>query len=95
MIIGIPKETKPYEYRVALLPVGAEVLTQAGHRVIVQENAGMGSGISDDEYAEAGAEIAPSIEEIYRSSDMIVKVKEPMPGAVSYTHLTLPTKRIV
>lgn len=79
MIVGIPKETKQSEYRVAVLPVGVETLTQAGHKVIMQKDAGLGSGISDDEYVEAGAEIVHSPEEVYRSADMIVKVKEPLP----------------
>lgn len=79
MIIGVPKEIKPAEYRVAILPVGVEALTQAGHKVIMQENAGLGSGILDEEYIDAGAEIAQNAEEVFVSSDMIVKVKEPMP----------------
>jgi alanine dehydrogenase len=78
LVVGIPKEIKPAEYRVAMLPVGVESLTQAGHKAIVQEGAGMGSGISDEEYVEAGAEISQSSEEVYHSADMIVKVKEPM-----------------
>lgn len=78
MIIGVPKEIKSDEYRVAVLPVGVEALVRAGHRVIVQENAGAGSGILDKEYSNAGAEIVPGIEEVYRSVDMVVKVKEPL-----------------
>ncbi|MGQ9610446.1 MAG: alanine dehydrogenase [bacterium] len=79
MIIGVPKEMKPYEYRVSLLPVGAETLTLAGHKVIIQADAGIGSGIANREYEMAGAEIVDSLEEVYKSADMIVKVKEPMP----------------
>ena len=79
MVLGIPKEVKPAEYRVAILPVGVEALVQARHKVIIQESAGAGSGISNDEYVEAGAEIFHSPEEVYRSADMIVKVKEPVP----------------
>ncbi len=79
MIIGVPKEMKPYEYRVSLLPVGAETLTLAGHKVIIQADAGLGSGITDREYEMAGAEIVDSLEEVYKSADMMVKVKEPMP----------------
>jgi len=78
MIVGVPKEMKPYEYRVALLPVGVEALVKANHRVIMQEGAGIGSGISNEDYIEAGAEIVHSLEEVYHSADMMVKVKEPM-----------------
>jgi len=79
MVVGTPKETKPAEYRVAILPVGVETLTQAGHKVVIQEGAGVGSGISDEEYVRAGAEIVHSLDDVFRSADMIVKVKEPMP----------------
>ena len=79
MVIGIPTEIKLGEYRVAILPIGAEVLTRAGHKVIIQKDAGTGSGIFDEEYAKAGAEIVASPEEVYSKSDMIVKVKEPLP----------------
>jgi alanine dehydrogenase len=80
MIVGVPKEIKTDEYRVALLPVGAEELTRAGHRVLVQQEAGKGSGITDDQYRDYGAEIVPTAADIYRSADMIVKVKEPLPN---------------
>jgi len=79
MVVGVPKEVKSAEYRVAVLPVGVETLTQAGHKVIIQESAGVGSGIHDAEYIEAGAEIISSPAELYSSADMIVKVKEPLP----------------
>lgn len=78
MIIGVPKEMKPYEYRVALLPVGVEVLVKAGHKAIIQDGAGVGSGVSNEDYQKAGAEIVNSLEEIYKLSEMVVKVKEPM-----------------
>lgn len=78
MIIGVPKEMKPYEYRVSLLPVGAETLTKAGHKVIVQDGAGIGSGISNEDYISAGAEIVNTLDEVYDSAEMVVKVKEPM-----------------
>ena len=80
MLIGIPKEIKRDEYRVGLLPVGAEELTRAGHRVLIETGAGGGSGLSDDEYARHGAEVVASAEEIYGRAEMIVKVKEPQPG---------------
>jgi len=79
MIIGVPKEMKPYEYRVALLPVGTEALVKAGHRVIIQDDAGLGSGIANEDYLKAGAEIVNTLEEVYQRAEMMVKVKEPMP----------------
>ncbi len=79
MIVGVPKETKADEYRVAMIPVGVEELTRAGHQVLLQAGAGQGSGISDDQYAIHGAEIVTSTAEIWKRADLIVKVKEPMP----------------
>jgi alanine dehydrogenase len=76
--IGIPKEIKTDEYRVAMIPVGALELTRAGHTVLIQSGAGQGSGIADEQYAENGAEIVTSVGEIWARSDLIVKVKEPM-----------------
>jgi len=80
MIIGVPKEIKPDEYRVGILPVGVEELTQAGHTVLVESGAGLGSGISDQEYLQHGAELVPSPEPIYARADMVIKVKEPQPS---------------
>jgi alanine dehydrogenase len=80
MIIGIPKEIKRDEYRVGLLPVGAEELTRAGHRVLVERGAGGGSGLSDDQYVRHGAEMVATAEEVYGRAEMIIKVKEPQPG---------------
>jgi alanine dehydrogenase len=79
MIVGVPREIKQDEYRVALLPVGAEELTKAGHRVLVERGAGAGSGIPDALYVENGAEIADAPERIFSESDLVVKVKEPQP----------------
>jgi alanine dehydrogenase len=79
MIVGVPSEIKSDEYRVALLPVGAEELRRAGHRVLVQAGAGLGSGITDDRYAATGAEVVPDAAAIWNQADMIVKVKEPLP----------------
>ncbi len=79
MLIGVPREIKRDEYRVAMLPVGVEELTAAGHRVQVETGAGVGSGISDAEYAEVGAQIVSSPADIYARADLIVKVKEPLP----------------
>ncbi len=78
MIVGVPTEIKPDEYRVALLPVGAEELTHHQHRVLIQKGAGMGSGIPDELYAENGAEIVETADEIYAQADLIIKVKEPL-----------------
>ncbi len=79
MIVGVPKEVKRDEYRVALLPVGVEELVQRGHKVVVQATAGLGSGIPDHDYLRQGAELVTTAEEIFERSDLIVKVKEPQP----------------
>lgn len=78
MIIGIPKEIKNNENRVAATPAGVKELVGHGHKVYVQTSAGVGSGFSDREYVAAGAEILPSIEAVYAAADMIIKVKEPI-----------------
>lgn len=78
MIIGIPKEIKNNENRVAATPAGVKELVGHGHKVYVQTSAGVGSGFSDGEYVAAGAEILPSIEAVYATADMIIKVKEPI-----------------
>jgi alanine dehydrogenase len=79
MIVGVPKEIKPDEYRVALVPVGVEELTRAGHTVLIQASAGIGSGITDEQYAAFGAKIVPGAAEVWKRADLIVKVKEPLP----------------
>lgn len=78
MIIGVPKEIKNNENRVALTPAGAKELVKRGHSVYVQHTAGEGSGFSDDSYVEAGATILPTIEATYEIAEMIMKVKEPI-----------------
>ncbi len=78
MIIGVPKEIKADEYRIAMLPVGVEELTSRGHTVLMQPSSGLGSGIADHEYLRSGAKIV-SRDEIYDRADLIIKVKEPMP----------------
>ena len=80
MIVGIPKEIKNAEYRIALIPAGAKSLVAAGHQVLVEAAAGEGSGLPDAEYLAVGAEIVPTAEEVYGRADLIVKVKEPMPA---------------
>ena len=94
MFVGVPKEVKSDEYRVALIPVGVEELTRAGHRVLIQAGAGQGSGIQDDGYARHGAEIVPAAADIWKRADLIVKVKEPLeeewplmrPGQAVFTY---------
>jgi alanine dehydrogenase len=78
MIIGLPKEIKDNENRVGLVPAGVHALVHDGHKVLVQDHAGVGSGIGNEEYVAAGAEIAPSASDVFCRSDMIVKVKEPV-----------------
>ena len=83
MKVGVPKEVKNHEYRVALTPVGVHELTQHGHEVFVQTGAGVGSQIPDEEYVAAGARIvdsADSADEVWGSAEMVLKVKEPTPA---------------
>lgn len=108
MIVGIPKETKDNEFRVAITPAGVKQLTMVNAKVIVQAGAGLESGISDVEFKYAGATIADSAEEIFAKSDMIIKVKEPLTpeidmlreGQILFTYLHLAsdislTKRLM
>ena len=78
MIIGIPKEIKDKEYRVSLVPSGVRALKESGHTVLVENGAGAESGIGDEEYREAGAEIIPDPVELWKRAELIVKVKEPL-----------------
>jgi len=78
MIIGVPEEIKNNEFRVSTTPGGVYELTSCGHKVLVESNAGKGSGYSDSDYEDAGAKICSTIEEVYKLSEMIVKVKEPI-----------------
>lgn len=97
MIVGVPKEIKNKENRVGMVIAGVRALTQSGHKVLVQHNAGTGAGVSDEDYRKAGAVIVEAAKEIYDKSDMIVKVKEPLPeeyallreGQILYTYLHL------
>lgn len=79
MILGIPKEIKRHEYRVSLIPAGVEELCQEGHTVLVETDAGTGSGITNDEYRKHGAAIVKRAAEVFERADLIVKVKEPQP----------------
>ncbi|MBA3273229.1 MAG: alanine dehydrogenase [Chthoniobacterales bacterium] len=83
MRIGVPKEIKSDEYRVAMMPVGVELMRKAGNDVVVETQAGAGSGFSDEDYAARGATIVATHEEAIKSADMIVKVKEPMPQEIA------------
>jgi alanine dehydrogenase len=80
MIIGVPREVKRDEYRVAVLPVGVEELTRAGHQVLIEAGAGLGSGLTDQDYQRAGAEMVGGPEEVFSRAEMIIKVKEPQPS---------------
>ncbi len=97
MIIGVPKEIKDHETRVGLVPWGVTALKEAGHDVLVQAGAGVGSSIPDREYAEAGAEILPDPAQVWGRADLVIKVKEPQPaeypcfrpGLILFTYLHL------
>jgi alanine dehydrogenase len=80
MIIGVPKEIKDKEFRVGMVPAGVRVLQEAGHTLLVESGAGLGSGITDAEYQQAGAEVVAKAGEVYGRAEMIVKVKEPLPA---------------
>jgi alanine dehydrogenase len=101
MIVGVPKETKRDEYRVGMLPVGVEELRRAGHRVLIEGGAGLGSGLPDQTYVEHGAELVYTAEELFGTADMIVKVKEPLAaewpllrrGQIVFTYFHLAADR--
>lgn len=101
MIVGVPKEIKQQEYRVALPPSGAYQLIRGGHRVLVEKNAGAGAGFPDADYVQAGAEIVDSHERVFREAELVVKVKEPQPseypllrpGQNLFTYLHLAASR--
>ena len=84
MRIGVPREIKADEYRVALLPAGVALLKRQGHEVVIETRAGIGSGLSDADYASAGAKIVDSADLVWHNSDMVVKVKEPQPAEWGY-----------
>ena len=101
MIIGVPKEIKEQEQRVALLPSAAQQLTKRGHSVLLEKAAGVGSGYPDDEYVKAGAEIVDLAKDVFARADMIVKVKEPLKaelpllrkGQILFTYLHLAANK--
>ena len=103
MIIGVPKEVKDHESRVGITPAGVKALTDAGHKVLVEKDAGKLSSFPDEEYQHVGAEIVGAASDVWRLADMVVKVKEPVPqeyfhfreGLVLFTYLHLaPLKEL-
>ena len=97
MLIGVPKEVKNHEYRVGMIPANVRELIASGHQVIVEHNAGIGIGFTDDDYSEIGAKISDTAEQVFAEADMIVKVKEPLAderarlreGQILFTYLHL------
>jgi alanine dehydrogenase len=97
MIIGVPKEIKNRENRVAAVPGGIKILTDAGHKVFIEQGAGLGAGIPDEKYVAAGAKILPTAKDVWSQAEMIIKVKEPIAqeyqflreGLIVYTYLHL------
>ncbi|GAB6158428.1 alanine dehydrogenase [Desulfotomaculum varum] len=97
MIIGVPKEIKNNENRVAITPAGVHAMVSNGHQVIIEQRAGLGSGITDEDYMAAGAQLVDTAKELFERADMIMKVKEPLPpeydlfkeGQVLFTYLHL------
>jgi len=84
LTIGIPKEHRPFEYRVGLTPLGVSIQTEQGHQCYVESNAGVGSGFTDTRYEQAGARIAYGIEEVFRRADLLLKVQRPTEKEVSW-----------
>ncbi|HWD46236.1 MAG TPA: alanine dehydrogenase, partial [Actinomycetota bacterium] len=103
MDVGIPRELKDHEYRVAITPVGVRELTDAGHRVVIEQGAGLGSSITDLEFEKSGAAILETADEVWGGADLILKVKEPVPeefprlrkDQVLFTYLHLAASREV
>jgi alanine dehydrogenase len=101
MIVGVPKEVKDNEYRIALTPEGARELTHAGQRVLVQKGAGQGSSLNEQRYERAGAEMVDTADEVWRNADLILKVKEPITeeydclrqGQILFTYLHLAASK--
>src|SRR6476646_9144027 len=101
MIIGVPKEIKEQEYRVALLPSGVYQLARLGHEVLIERGAGSGAGYPDSEYEQAGAVLVDSHAAVFERAELVVKVKEPLPsefgrlrpGQILFTYLHLAASR--
>lgn len=103
LIVGVLREIKDNEYRVAIVPAGVTALADRGHKVLVEQGAGTGSGVSDEDYARAGAEIASDPREIWTRAELIMKIKEPLPseydfmqyGQTVFTYLHLASDRLL
>src|SRR5258707_3678785 len=103
MIIGVPKEIKGQEYRVALLPSAAYQLIKRGHQVVVERSAGAGAGYPDADYDQAGATLVREHSAVFEKADLVVKVKEPQPsefpllrpGQILFTYLHLAANRLL
>jgi alanine dehydrogenase len=103
MIVGVPKEIKVQEHRVGMTPAGVRTLVEDGHRVLVQQGAGSGSGLGDERYRQAGATLVDTVAEIYATAELVVKVKEPLPpeygllrpGQLLFTYLHLAPERML
>ena len=101
MIIGVPKEIKTEEWRVALTPAGTKALMEKGHKILIEKGAGTASGFSDDEYSEVGASLQEDKKNIFNEAKMIVKEKEPLPsefdlfreGQILFTYLHLAANK--
>jgi alanine dehydrogenase len=101
MKVGVPKELKNHEYRVAITPAGVHELVRAGHQVFLEEDAGTGSAIPDADFVAAGATIVPTADDVWATSELVLKVKEPVPeeyhrmrkGQVLFTYLHLAASR--
>ena len=101
MFIGVPKEIKNNEYRVGLTPESVKILIKEGHDLLIEINAGLGSGFTNKDYLDSGAKIIQNSEEIYKKSDLIIKVKEPQtietkqlrPNQILFTYLHLASSK--
>ena len=101
MRVGVPKEVKSDEYRVAMMPVGVELMVKNGHEVFVEQNAGAGSGFPDEDYAKVGGKMMSSAKDVFDNAEMIVKVKEPQPqeiglfrpGQIAFTYFHFAADR--
>ena len=101
MLIGVPKEIKNHEYRVAITPSGVVDFVKNGHQVIIEKDAGLGSAIANEEYEKAGAKILATADEVWQSAEMILKVKEPIKeeyerlrkGQILFTYLHLAASK--
>ncbi len=101
MKVGVPRELENHEYRVAITPAGVHELVRAGHQVFLEEDAGTGSAIPDADFVAAGATILPTADDVWATSELVLKVKEPVPeeyhrmrkGQVLFTYLHLAASR--